>query len=219
MSGATLAGVLVLALAVPATVGAQTRKVEIGVSAVVSGASSAGATRSELLDSSGNPVTLFEAKHRTSVGPGVEAGLLYRLTPRVALELAGSWIRPDFETRITSDFEGTDDTTLSLGMHRFSAEAAVVRHFGRRGAVEPYVRAGGGWFRELTTDRALVDDGVAGHVGGGFNYWVREGSAGWLGHVAIRADVRLVMHHGGITMGDAGTRWSPSASAGLVIAR
>jgi hypothetical protein len=212
MRRATLAGALVWCLAVSTGVDAQTRKIEIAVGAAVSGASSAGVTRAELLDSAGNPVTLFEAAHRTSVGPGVDAGLLYRMSPRIAFELSGSWIRPDFETKITSDFEGADDTTLSLGMHRFSAEAAVVRHFGRRGAAEPYLRAGGGWFRELTTDRALVDDGIAAHAGGGFKYWVRN-------TVAFRADVRLSMRRGGIALGDAGTRWSPSASAGLVIAR
>lgn len=219
MRGATRAGALMLALAVPVVAGAQTRKIEIGVGAVVSGPSSAGATRAELLDSSGNPVTLFDATHRTSVGLGVDAGLLYRIRPRVALELSGSWSQPDLETQISGDLEGAGDTTLSLGMHRFSAEASIVRHFTRRGAAEPYVRGGGGWFRELTTDRALVDDGVGAHVGGGLKYWVREGRAGWFGHMALRADVRLALRHGGITLGDGGTRWSPSGSVGLIISR
>jgi len=198
---------------------AQIRKIEIAVGAAVSGASSAGSTRAELLGPAGNTVTLFEATHRTSVGMGVDAGLLYRLHPRLALELSGSWARPDLETTIRGDFEGADDTTISLGMHRFSTEVAIVRHFGRRGAAEPYVRAGGGWFRELTTDRALVDDGLAGHVGVGLKYWLREGQGGWLGQIALRGDVRLAVRQGGIERGDAGTRWSPAASAGLVIAR
>lgn len=206
-----VAFVVVLA-AIPFAVQAQTRNIEFAVGALAGGASSAGSTRTELLDSAGNPVTLFEATHRTTVGVGVEAGLLYRLRPRVALELSGSWTRPDLETKISGDFEGAADTTLSLGMHRFSAEAAVVRHFGRRGAVEPYVRAGGGWFRELTTDRALVDDGVGAHVGGGLKYWLRES-------VALRADVRVALRRGGITLGETGTRWAPAASAGLVISR
>lgn len=211
--------VLVALVLLPIAAHAQTRKIEVALGAAVSGASSAGATRAELLDSAGNPVTLFEATHRTSVGLGLDGGLMYRLGPGVALELSGSWTGPDLETHISRDFEGAAGTTLSLGMHRFSAEAAVVRHFGRRGAAEPYLRAGGGWFRELTTDRARVDDGVAAHVGGGLKYWVHESGTGWLGHLALRADVRLVMRHSGITLGDPGTRWSPSASAGLVIAR
>lgn len=204
--------VLALLAALPLAAQAQTRKIEFALGAAVSGASTAGATRAELLDSAGNRITLFEATHRTTPGVGVDAGLLYRLRPRVALELSGSWTGPDLETKIRGDVEGAADTTLSLGMHRFSAEAAVVRHFGRRGAVEPYVRAGGGWFRELTTDRALVDDGVGAHVGGGLKYWLRES-------VALRADVRVVLRRGGIAQGDTGTRWAPAAWAGLVIAR
>jgi hypothetical protein len=211
--------ILVVLLVAPFTAEAQTRKIELALGAAVSGAASAGATRAELIDSSGNPVTLFEATHRTSVGLGMEAGLLYRWRPRLSLELSGSWTRPDLETKISDDFEDAGDTTLSLGMHRFSAELAVVRHFSRRGAAEPYVRAGAGWFRELTTDRALVDDGVTGHVGAGIKYWIREGRPGWIGDVALRADLRLAARQGGIELGDAGTRWSPAATVGVVIAR
>lgn len=219
MRGLALVASVVVSAAMPVAAHAQTRTVEFAVGPVVSGGSSAGITRAELLNSAGNPVTLFEATHRTSLSLGVDAGLLYRLRPAIALELSGSWTRPDLETTISDDLEGAGDAALSLGMHRFSAEVAIVRHFGRRGAAEPYVRAGGGWFRELTTDRALVDDGLAGHVGAGFKYWLREGRRGWLGHIALRGDVRLVARRGGITFGDAGTRWSPGASAGLAIAR
>lgn len=208
-----------LPLVVPAVAHAQTKKIEIGAGVVVSGASSAGTTRAELLDSGGNSVTLFEATHRLSAAVGIDAGLLYRLRPRVALEFSGSWTRPDLQTTTSDDFENVPDATITLGMHRFSVDASAVRHFSRRGAAEPYIRAGGGWFRELTTDRALVDDGVAAHAGGGLKYWLREGGAGWLGDMALRADVRVAMRHGGIELGDRRTRWSPVASVGVVIAR
>jgi hypothetical protein len=115
--------------------------------------------------------------------------------------------------------EDAGDTVLSLGLHRFSAEAAVVRHFGRGGAAEPYVRAGLGWFRELTTDRALVDDGVAAHAGAGVKYWLREGRPGFFGHVALRGEARVRVHRGGIRLGDTGTGWAPAVSVGLVVAR
>lgn len=205
-------------LVVPFTAHAQTRKIELTVGAAASGAASAGTATVELLGSGGAPVTLFEAAHRTSVGLGADAALMYRVRQSLALELSGSWTRPDLETGISDDVEGAGDTTLSLGMHRFSAEVAAVRHFGRRGGAEPYVRAGAGWFRELTSDRALVDDGVAGHVGAGVKYWLRE-RPGVLGHLAFRADVRLAARRGGIDRGEAGIRWSPGATVGLVIAR
>jgi hypothetical protein len=219
MRSVALITVLMLSAAIPVAAQAQPRKIELAIGALASGASSASVTRAELIDSAGNPVTLFEATHRTSVGVGVDAGLLYRWRPAIAVELSGSWTRPDLETRISDDFEGADDTALSLGMHRFSAELAAVRHFGRRGAAEPYVRAGVGWFRELTTDRALVDDGLTGHAAAGLKYWVREGRRGLFGHLALRTDVRLVMRRGGLALGEVSTRWSPAVSASLVIGR
>ncbi len=204
---------------IPTAVHAQTPKLEFTVGAALNGPSSAGTTRAELLDPAGNPVTLFEATHRTTSAVGPAVAVSYRIRPRFALELSGVWTRPDFESEISDDFEGAADTTLSLGMHRFSVEFSAVRHFDRRGALEPYARIGAGWLRELTRDRALVDDGVAAHVGGGLQYWLREGRPGWLGHVALRADVRLAIRRGGIALGDAGTRWSPDVFAGLVVAR
>jgi hypothetical protein len=192
---------------------------EFIVGTTLNGPSSAGTTRAELLGSGGNPVTLFESKQRTTSAIGLAGAVSYRIRARLALELSGGWTRPDLESRITDDSERVADTTLALGMHRFSVELSAVRHFGRRGSIEPYARIGAGWLRELTRDRALVDDGVAAHVGGGSNYWVREGRQGWLGDVALRADVRLSVRRGGIALGDAGTRWSPDVVVGLVIAR
>ncbi len=198
---------------------AQTPTLEFIVGTTLDGPSSAGTTRAELLDPAGNPVTLFEAKHRTTSTIGLAGAVSYRIRPRLALELSGGWTRPDFESRITDDFEGATNTTLALGMHRFTVEVSAVRRFGRRGAIEPYARVGAGWLRELTRDRALVDDGVAAHVGAGMNYWLREGRPGWLGDVALRADVRFSVRRGGIALGDAGTRWSPDLVVGLVVGR
>ncbi len=209
----------VAAVLLPAAVEAQAPKSELTVGATLSGPSSAGTTRAELLGSAGNRVALFEGRQRTTSAVGVAGAVSYRLRPRLALELSGGWTRPNFESKISDDFERADDATLTLGMHRFTVELAAVRHFGRRGALEPYARFGAGWIRELTRDRALVDDGVAAHIGGGLKYWLREGRRGWLGHVALRGDVRVSVRRGGISLGDAGTRWSPDVSAGLIIAR
>jgi hypothetical protein len=210
---------LIVVTLIPAALHAQTPELEFTVGATLNGPSSAGTTRAELLDSAGNSLTVFESKQRMTAAIGLAGAMSYRLRPRLALEVSGGWTRPDVESRIVDDFEGADDMTLSLGTHRFTVELSAVRHFGRRGALEPYARAGAGWLRELTRDRTLVDDGLAAHVGGGAKYWLREGRPGWLGDVALRADVRLSARRGGIAPGDAGTRWSPDVVAGLVIAR
>lgn len=210
---------LALALALPAAAYAQSPKVELTVAAVADGASPAGTTRAELIDPSGNPFTLFEATHRTTLAPGLEGGVNWRVTQRWALGVTGSWSRPDFETRIFDDAEGAEPVTAALGMDRFTVELGIERRFGTSARWQPYARLAAGWLRELADDRALADGGVAAHVAGGLKYWVREGRPGWLGHIALRADARLALRRGGITLGDAGNRWSPTVAAGIVIAR
>jgi hypothetical protein len=220
-SRSLLAGVMLL---LPAAVVAQsqttgTPKVELSLGAIAAGATSAGTTTAQLIDSSGQPVTLFEAEHRTTWAAGLEAGVGFRVSPRWSIDLSGSWARPDLQTRISDDVEDAPPVTATLGMHRFTVAVGATRVVARRGRLAPYVRVAAAWVRELTVDRALVDDGVAADVGSGLKYWVREAQSGWLGHVALRADVRLTVRRGGITLGETATRWSPSVSAGLVIAR
>lgn len=210
---------LVAVLILPASAFAQSPRLELTVGAVVDGASSAGVTRADLVDPAGNPFTLFEAKHRTTWGPGLEGRVGWRVTDRWAVALAGSWSRPDFETRISGDVEDADPVTAALGMDRFTVELGVERRFGTSARWQPYARIAAGWLRELADDRALADSGVAAHAGGGLKYWVREARPGWLGHIALRAEGRLTLRRGGITLGDAGNRWSPTVTAGMVIAR
>ncbi len=206
-------------LSLPTSAFAQSPKLELAVGAVVNGASSAGVTSADLVDPSGNPFTLFEAKHRTTLAPGLEGGVNWRLTDRWALALTGAWSRPDFETRITGDVEDAEPVTAALGLDRFTVELGIERRFGTSARWQPYARLAAGWLRELADDRALADSGVAAHVGGGLKYWMREGRPGWLGHIALRAEARLALRRGGITLGDAGNRWSPTVAAGIVIAR
>lgn len=155
----------------------------------------------------------------TIAAPGLEARVGWRVTEHWAVGVTGSWSRPDFETRISDDVEDAEPVIAALGMDRFTVELDVERRFGRSVRWQPYARLAAGWLRELADNRALADSGVAAHAGGGLKYWMREGRPGWLGHIALRAEARLALRRGGITLGDAGHRWSPTVAAGIVIAR
>jgi len=209
---------LCVLLCIPAQALAQQR-VEVTVAGVGAGASSAGTTRATLTNPNGNPLVLFVAEHRTRSAIGLEGAVAVRLSPGWMVELSGAWARPSLETRVFDDFEGADPVTLSLGTQQFTVRLGAVRQFYQRGRLVPYARVDAGWLRELTADRALAENGVAAHAGAGLKYWVREAPSGWLSHVALRAEGRLAMRRGGLTLGEAGTRWSPAFSAGLVIAR
>jgi hypothetical protein len=196
---------------VASTASAQTPKVEVTFGGVASGAGSAGDVNAILIDSSGNAMSLFRTANRVAPGVGAELHVAVRVRPQWQLELSGSWLKADLESTITSDFEDADTLTASQGLNQFTVEGSAMYRFSRRGKVDPFLRIGGGWLREITSDRALVANGLSANLGGGIKYR--------LGRVALRVEARLAVRHGGIAFGDAGTRLAPVVAAGLVIGR
>jgi hypothetical protein len=214
-----LAASLLAVLMVAAPAAAQSPKVEVTLGTVITGRASAGDVDATLIDTGGNPLTLFKTSNRITPGIGIEGAVSLRLRPRLRLEVAGSWVNADLESRVSGDFEGAPPITATSGLHQFAADASVIRQFTRRGRWDPFVRAGAGWLREMTSDRALVENGLSVNVGGGIKYWVRESQPGLFGRLALRVDVRLAARRGGITFGDAGTRLTPVFAAGIVFGR
>ena len=198
---------------------AQTPRVEVTLGGVVSGPASAGDVNATLIDSGGGALTLFKTSNKVAAGAGAEVQVAVRVRPRLLVELSGSWVKTNLETRVTSDLEDAAPMTARLGVHQFTVEGSLRYRFSRRGRWDPFVRGGAGWLRELTTDRALVENGLSANLGGGIKYWVRESRPGLFGRLALRAEVRLLARRGGIAFGDAGTRLAPMFAAGLVIGR
>jgi hypothetical protein len=206
---------MVAASTVPAL--AQSARVEIGVGGVFNGAADAGSVDAILLDPSGGSLKLFQTTNRMASGWGAEGLISTRLAHRLRLELNIGWGRRDFETQIFSDFENVPALTAAQTVNQYSGELGLAYRVVQGGRFDLFVRAGGGGFREITTDRALVDNGWRASIGGGTQVRLRQSSSGWLGGIALRADVRLQARGGGIAFGDSGTRLSPSVFAGLVI--
>lgn len=198
---------------------AQTPRVEVTLGGVVAGPASTGDVNATLIDSGGNALTLFKSSNRVTTGMGAEAQVAVRIRQRLFVELSGTWVPTHMETRVTSDLEGAAPIAARLGVHQFTVEGSLQYVFARRGRWDPFVRGGAGWLRELTTDRAVVENGFGANLGGGIKYWVRESRPGLFGRLALRAEVRLVARRGGLAFGDAGTRLAPMFAAGLVIGR
>ncbi|MEO6224149.1 MAG: outer membrane beta-barrel protein [Vicinamibacterales bacterium] len=211
-AGAFLA---ISACATPAL--AQSARLEIGVGGVFNGAASAGTVDARLLDPSGGPLRLFRTTNRIASGVGVEGMVSTRLRDRLRLELALTWGATDFETAISSDFEEVPAQTVTQSVNQFAGELALAWRVIRRGRLDVFLRGGGGAYREITGDRTLVDNGWRASAGGGTQIRLRQAASGWLGRLALRADVRVQARGGGIAFGDSGTRISPAMFAGLVI--
>lgn len=206
---------VVAVLAAPAW--AQPAQGEVGVGGVFTGAAQAGTVDALLLDPSGGTLRLYRTTNRIGSGFGAEGLFSKRLGERWRWELAIGWGRTDLETEVSADFEDVPPLTVAQTVNQYSAELALAYRVVQRGRVDVFVRAGGGGFREITTDRALVDNGWRASVGGGTQLRLRQASSGWLGGLALRADVRMQARGRGIAFGDSRARLSPSVFAGLVI--
>ncbi|HUR21906.1 MAG TPA: outer membrane beta-barrel protein [Vicinamibacterales bacterium] len=198
---------------------AQRSRVEVGVGGVFNGAADAGSEDAALLDAAGGSLRLFRASNRMASGWGAEGLVSTRVGERLRLELAVGWGSTDFETRLSDDFEDVPALSVTQKVNQFTGELALAYRIVQRGRFDVFVRAGGGGFREITGDRALVENGWRGSVGGGTQIRLRDASSGWLGRLALRADLRVHARGGGIAFGDSGTRLSPSVFAGLVIGK
>lgn len=206
---------VLMASAAPAL--AQEARVKVGIGGTFSGAASAGTSDVVLLDPSGGSLVLYRTTNRITSGRGVEGLVSMKLRDRFRVELGIGWVRSKFETRISGDFEDVPGLSLTQKVNQYTAEAALVWRVMQRNRFDVFVRGGAGGYREITTDRALVDNGWRATVGGGTQVRLSAAPSGWLGRLALRADVRLQVRGGGIAFGDSGPRLSPVLFAGLVI--
>ena len=221
MTGASIcrlwvaSALVVAAVATPAS--AQSAGVELGLGGVFTGPAQAGTVDATLLDPAGGALRLYRTTNRIGSGWGAEGLVSKRLGERWRLELAVGWGRTDFESEVSVDFEDVPPLTATQPVNQYSGELALAYRLVQRGRLDLFVRAGGGGFREITSDRALVDNGWRASIGGGTQVRLRQAPSGWLGRLSVRADVRMQARGGGIAFGDSDTRLFPSVFAGLVI--
>ena len=206
---------MLLGSAAPAL--AQSERLQLGIGGVFNGAASAGSSEATLIDSSGGSLVLYRTDNRVTFGKGLEGLVSMPLRDGLRVEIAVAWVRSKFESQISSDFEDVPDVSVTQNVNEYTGEVALVWRIIRRNRFDVFVRGGAGGFREITSDRALVDNGWRATVGGGTQYRLREAASGWLGRLALRADVRLLARGAGIAFGESRTRVSPSLFAGLVI--
>ena len=198
---------------------AQAPKVEVVIGGLLTGAVQAGGVDADLIDPSGGTLTLFRTSSRITPGTGLEGQVSLRLRERLRIEIGLGWVSADFESRVSSDLEGVPDLSVTKGAHQFAGEVALAYRFLSRGRWSAFARGGAGGFREITSDRALVDNGFAASLGAGAQVLIRQAASGFFGRVGLRGEARLLARRGGIEFGDGGTRLSPMFVVGVVIGR
>ena len=163
----------------------------------------------------GSALTLFKISGKETGKAGVDATIGIRLTSRLWIEANGDIATPEFRTSVSDDFEGAPPATLTLAMKRYSVEGAGVWMLRTTGRVQPFVRGGAGWMREISADSVLAQDNVLAIVGGGIKYWLRSRDTGHFRRFGLRIDARAIDRLGDLSFGV--RRISGTIGAGAII--
>ena len=127
-------------------------------------------------------------------------------------EVSGTWGQADLRSQISGDFEGAAPITATNRLTVFTVEGSGIWYFRGRGRLEPFVRAGAGWMRQLTADEALAGDGTIANAGAGVKYWYFERDRGRLKRLGLRFEARAVGRFGGLELGTKDRLISPAVS-------
>jgi hypothetical protein len=191
-------------------------RVQVAVGGVFTGPMPLGTTSADLIRPDGTPLPLFESDLSLRPGPGAEAHLTRLLGTRWAAELSGTWTATTMRTRISSDFEGVPATTLTERLSRFAVEGSLLWHLAATADRAVFLRAGGGFMREVAGAATFSDDGLIGSVGAGVKYWWRRSTPGGGRRWGVRLDGRAVLRARGVDLGAETIRVAPAAAADLL---
>jgi hypothetical protein len=190
---------------------------EIDLGAVWTRGGAYGSANANLTTPAGTPQPLFTAATSLGAEIALDARLAFRVAGPLRAEVSGTWGRADLRSHITGDFEGAAPVTVSDRLTVFTIQGAGIWYFHRRGKLEPFVRAGAGWMRELTTDAALAGDGRIANAGAGVKYWWFERDRGWLKRLGLRSDARVVGRFGGLELGTKDRLIAPAVGVNAII--
>lgn len=149
------------------------------------------------------PFTLFEAAASFDRTPGVEAHLTFAVTTSVSIEGGVAYSRPRVQIAVTGDVEGANGEFEGETTSEYVVDASVlwrIRGVRPQARLAPFVRAGGGYLRQLHERRTLVETGQVYHVGGGVQYLLRSDPR--QRPVGLRGDVRANIRKDGIELED-----------------
>ena len=219
--GLALGIVATLAAAAPARaqgtpasprVASSTRPWEVGVATTWARGLVIGPLEGTESQPSGASFPLFTAQSRIDDIPGLGVTITRHVAGVLSIEADGVWSRVTYRTSVLSDFENATLIDATNAATEFGVAGAAVVTFARHSRLQPFLRGGGGWRRELSNDQTSSTDGRLVLVGGGVKYWWGANAA--TSRVGLRADVGVIGRSGGLATGDT-LRFTPAAAAGL----
>ncbi len=194
---------LVCVAAVPASAQARGRSWELAPGAIWFSGVDLGRSTATLEQPGGGEFDLFSTETSLDAGFGASASVSFYVSPRVAIEAAFSYARPSMSTRVTDDAEDADSITSEIGLQQYLIEGNVRWYLARsRGAWRPFLRAGGGYLRQLDDSSSHVETGKTLQAGLGVDRAFRERATGRLRRAGLRLDGRVLARQGGYDVDD-----------------
>jgi hypothetical protein len=212
-----LAAVLMMFVATPAFAQARGGSFEIAPGAVWFSGMNLGSSTATLERSGGGEFELFRTETKLDPGFGGAATLSFYLTPRAAIEAGFSYARLGASTSVSDDAEGAPPVTSDIGLQQYLIEGNLRWYLARpRAAWRPFIRAGGGYLRQLDDSSAHVETGKSLQAGVGVDRAFRDRDTGTVKRAGLRLDVRAIARTGGFDIDDS-LRLGFSAGALLFI--
>jgi hypothetical protein len=161
------------------------------------------------------PFVLFATTSRMTPATGGQARVGVYLSHSIAVEGGVQYLRPAFETRLTSDVEEAPDVVASETVTRYVVDGSLVVHLTglslAGGRAVPFLQGGGGYIREVHDRNQLIETGSEYHAGGGLKLWFGTGAH----RLGVRADIGVSSRKGGFDF-STGRRTVRSAAGSIM---
>jgi len=155
----------------------------------------------------GASLRLFAVDGELGAGVAFEPRFTVGLSRILDLEASAAFGRRDLRVRVTDDFEGAEDLTVSERLHEIGVAGAVVVHLRPRSPASrtlPFVIAGGGYFWEYHEGDTLSETGQQFFVGGGLKraFRVSTDPRARINALGLRVEGRVVGRTAGAALDD-----------------
>lgn len=165
----------------------------------------------------GTDLPIFRTDTRYGLGGGAEVQLGTDLSARLSVEGIAAWDRTSIRTRVSADLEAGSPATSSETLTRLGLGGGALWHVRTRGTTVVFLRAGGGWAREIVGNGAFAENAVVADFGAGIKYWRPNRVRGRAARVGLRLDARVRARSRGVAIGSGGVRVTPVVALGLLI--
>lgn len=193
-------------------------RVEIGAGVIWIGRQPLGDVAATETTGTGGKQTLFTASSELAAGGGISGRAGVRLGRSLAVEVEGSYVKPQLRIALSGDSEGAAPITAVETVEQYTIGVAVLEYLPvrRLPRVTPFATAGGGYLRQLHEAATLVDTGRYYQFGGGASFLLVSGRHFHTKGFGARVDARAVVRSKGVAF-DGGSKTSPAAGASLFV--